>query len=252
MLGWLIPLIFFSVSSNKANYYVIVVMPFAALNLALLLERSDFLAGKRNLILGIGMVLLAGATAIWLQFFPCQILTDQVTPDIIILGMSSHHFALMSFWFLIGLSLLAAYLAWRFPRLGLVAYILLPFFLLGVVLALFNAKDASLSDRTLARFIQRTLPGHTVYLYRRYEQNSSLPFYLKKSLKVIDSESNDLYWGNKLRPENTIVISSEQFEKEKVPAAVVVPNEFVDEFERKKWEKKFIYSKRYSHETLFY
>jgi 4-amino-4-deoxy-L-arabinose transferase-like glycosyltransferase len=251
-LGWLIPLIFFSMSSNKANYYVIVVMPFAALHLALLIERSDFLSGKRNLILGGVLAVIVAATALMLQFFPTQSLTDAVDSEFTLLGMSAQNFTLFALWAVTGLSLLAAFVAWRITKIGLVAYIVLPFIFLWIFLVLFNARDTVISNRSMATFIQQTLPNYKVYLYRHYEQNSSLPFYLKKSLNVIDSDSNDLYWGNKLRPQNTIVISSELFEKEKEPAAVVVPNELVDEFEQKKWQKEFTHSKRYSHETLFY
>lgn len=250
--GWLVPLIFFSMSSNKANYYVIVVMPFAALNLALLLERSDFLSGKRNLILGGVLALLAGALAVTVQFFPTPSLSDALASEPTILGMSSQDFTLAALWSVMGLSLLAALIAWRFSKIGLVAYIVIPFFSLGLFLALFNARDATNSNRSLANFIQQTLPDRTVYLYRHFEQNSSLSFYLKKPLNVIDSRSNDLYWGNKLHPENTIVISSRQFEKQTEPVAVVVPNHYLDEFSWEKWAKKFAHMKRYSHETLFY
>lgn len=251
-IGWIIPLLFFSMSSNKANYYVIVVMPFAALNLALLLERSDFLTGKRNVILGGVLALVTMVLAIMLQFFPTQSLSDAVASEFLVLGMSAQDFTIAALWITTGLALLTAIVAWRIPKIGLVAYVVLPIFFLGIFLALFNARDTAISNRAMANLIQQTLPNHKVYLYKHYEQNSSLPFYLKKSLNVIDSDSNDLYWGNKLRPQNTIVISSEQFRHEKEPAAVVVPNELVAEFEQAGWQKTFAHKKRYTHETLFY
>ncbi|MGB7481046.1 MAG: phospholipid carrier-dependent glycosyltransferase, partial [Burkholderiaceae bacterium] len=44
LLAWLLPLAFFSISSAKANYYLVAVMPFAALHLALAVERRGDLA----------------------------------------------------------------------------------------------------------------------------------------------------------------------------------------------------------------
>ncbi|PRC91653.1 ArnT family glycosyltransferase [Solimicrobium silvestre] len=247
VFGWLVPLLFFSISSAKANYYVIVSMPFAALNLALLLEQSDFLKGKRSTILGVVVALLTGAAAITLQAAP-----NLVSSELVILGLPWHDYAVIALWSATGLSLLAALLAWRVPNVGLVSYIVLPLFSMGILLVTANAMDESISDRSMAAFIQQTVPNRTVYLYRNFEQNSSLPFYLKKPLNVIDSVSSDLYWGNQLRPENTIMLSREQFKLLKEPVVVIVPNAYLDEFAHKKMHTKFIKNKQFSHATVFY
>jgi len=48
-----------------------------------------------------------------------------------------------------------------------------------------------LSAVNLYRYLQQR-PIAPVYLYRDFENISSLPFYLKKYVVIIDSQSNDL------------------------------------------------------------
>jgi 4-amino-4-deoxy-L-arabinose transferase-like glycosyltransferase len=247
IFGWLVPLLFFSLSSAKANYYVIVAMPFAALNLALLLEQSEFLKGKRSVLLGLVLAVLTAGAALYLS------LTDRLTSvDLILQGLSVSHFSQLALWIVTTLSLLAALVAWRFSRIGIAVYSVVPLFTMVVLVIAANGVSPTISDRAMAEFITQNLPNRTVYMYRNYEQNSSLPFYLKETVNVIDSSSSDLYWGDRLRPDNTIMISRQQFKLRKEPLLVVVPNTYLDEFSHKKLHTRFLKNKQFGYATIFY
>ncbi len=268
-LGWLVPLLFFSVSSAKANYYLIAVMPFAALHLALLLEQSHFLEGKLNMILGIVIALMAGAAGITLLFLPDNYLTVLVASyfaltELSIAGLPLNHFVQLVSWSVVVLSLIASLVAWRVPKVGVVAYVILPVFFMAILILTVIAIEPFLSGRAMAQFIQKTLPNRPVYMYRNYEQISSLPFYLHKPLQIIESNSNDLYWGDKLRPENPITISLSQFKNqvkaENYASVIIVPNNFLNEFtnefagtaEHKNPHSELAGSKRFGDVTVFY
>jgi hypothetical protein len=95
-------------------------------------------------------------------------------------------------------------------------------------------------------------PARTVYLYRNFEQNSSLAFYLKEPLKIIDSTSNDLYWGDRLRPDNEVMIERRQFGRQDEPKVVIVPDGYMDEFARYKLQSRFRSNRQFDHATVFY
>ena len=227
LLAWLMPLIFFSISSAKANYYLVTVMPFAAFHLALALERRDFLQGAalRRLLPGallalIGAVLLAVAAR----------RADSLPADPLIAGYAPAQFTLAVLAGLSLLALLCALAAWRWRRVGIVGYVLLSAWCMTALATAIGPVEALVSTRPLVRYLQTDLPGRKVYLYRNFEQQSSLPFYLQQPVSVIDSLSADLYWGNKLQA-NSLLISSEQFAQalatEKV-AVVVLPKQAKD------------------------
>jgi hypothetical protein len=275
-VSWLIPLAFFSFSNAKANYYLIIVMPCVALHMALLLDISRRSRGFRREssgvalfakndagfppkptgmaerkfvdgFLGMMLALCASALAVLLPFFPqFSALTFPV------LTMPAQHVALIFLWSTAGLSLFTAWTAWYFPKIGLGAYGVLSLYFLAAVLMAVRATEPTLSDRLAADFIQQNLPDRTVYLYRHFEQHSSLAFYLKKPLKVIESDSSDLYWGNRLRPENAIVLSREQFQIEKKRRVVVVDNKDVNKFVREKMASGLVHSKQFDTATVFY
>ena len=252
IFGWLVPLIFFSASNAKANYYLIVGMPFAALNLALLLEQSDYLNGKRIALLGFIIALIAAAGALYLQFPNAQLIDKLSQNSLQIIGLPWYQFVLYFLWIFAAIALCAAWFSWKVPQIGLGFYVAVPLALMMALLIGAHAMNDSISDKGMARFIEQTLPNRTVYMYRNYEQNSSLPFYLRTPLKVIDSTSSDLYWGNKLRPDNDIMISLDQFKSQKGAAAVIVPNNYLNEFAHKKLHTRFKQNKQFSYATLFY
>ncbi len=91
-----------------------------------------------------------------------------------------------------------------------------------------------------------------LFLYKVFEHQSSLPFYLNKPVKVVDSRSSDLFWGNKLH-KNDIVISDATFNKILVQQAVslIVLDEDLPSFNEKKYANQFQMSKKIGRSTVF-
>jgi 4-amino-4-deoxy-L-arabinose transferase-like glycosyltransferase len=204
MLAWLLPLLFFSVSSAKANYYLVAVMPFLALHLALALEKRRWLAGRAALWPGLLTALLAVVLGLVLAKRP-----DAMT-QAVVAGMPARSFLL---WALGGgaiLSALSGIVAARSTRTGLLTYLAPALWTGGALWLVLMAMQPTVSTRELAQALHRDMPERTVYLYRNFEQQSSLPFYLRHPVAVIDPHSNDLFWGNRLRS-NDLLVSVEQF-----------------------------------------
>ncbi|MEB0138750.1 MULTISPECIES: glycosyltransferase family 39 protein [unclassified Undibacterium] len=202
LLAWLMPLVFFSISSAKANYYLVVVMPLAAMQLATLLaarwpsRRLAWLPGC------LGAALFA---AILWHFERLDI--SQIGP---LAGWPAADFLRAALGVLLLASLAASALASRSARLTWYAYLLIPLLSLPLLLQVLAGLDTQTSTRALVDQLQRQAPAREVLLYRVFEQQSSLPFYLKRAVRIVDSRSNDLFWGNKLH-KNKIVIDDAAF-----------------------------------------
>ncbi|WP_157984365.1 ArnT family glycosyltransferase [Undibacterium parvum] len=246
LLAWLLPLLFFSFSKAKANYYLIVVMPMAALQFSLALQQRRMTRSVRvapGLILSAVLLLLAwGAT----ELGESQLDAIQIGawPASVFLA-----YALVA---MACLSLLCSVLTWRYPRTGLLSYLLLPLAQLCLCLSLLQAAEPVLSTKGMASLLQEQHGERSVFLYRGYEEHSSLPFYLKKSLPLVDSRSSDLFWGNKLRV-NDIVLSDHGFDgaSDNGAIALLVQHADVHHFLLKDYSKKFSSIKKYSNATLF-
>ncbi|MBS0307910.1 MAG: glycosyltransferase family 39 protein [Proteobacteria bacterium] len=244
-LAWLMPLLFFSISSAKANYYLVAVMPFAALHLALAVEDRNGLTIAGRVLPGLLVALLAlaaiGAAA-----------KMAVHEGLRILGMAQTPFVIGMLVGIAVLGLLSAVVAWRLPRIGVLAYLTLPLWITGALLAVLLALEPWISTKQTATYLQTKLPEREVYLYREFEKQSSLPFYLKQPVGVIDSVSNDLYWGNKLR-RNEIMVSAATIAKraETKPLAVVVLDATRKDFEADPHFARFKSEKRIGDSWIF-
>lgn len=204
LLAWLMPLLFFSASRAKANYYLVVVMPFAALHLALALENRGLDRAVRLSWPGYAVALLGASLCVitWLR-------ADDAYGAMRIFGMSEKLLHIVIFATLATLGLCCGWLA-RHSMVGLAAYLALPAATCYLTYGLLMALQPQVSAKELAQWLQYDQVARAVYLYRNYEQMSSLSFYLGKPLPVVDSQSSDLYWGNRLRA-NDIALSNDQF-----------------------------------------
>ncbi len=216
-LAWLLPLLFFSISSAKANYYLVVVMPFAAFHLALALERRDYLAGHWRALPGVLLTLVAGAAELYLSLRGARLPSEPL-----ILGLPPLQFAVVSVAGF-GAFCIVATAAARWSRAGVLAYLAPGAVAAVALLVAVNAAEPLVSNRPLAQVLQGELANRQVYLYRKFEELSSLPFYMASPLHVVDSRSNDLYWGNKLQP-NDLLIDGKRFAQDAAagPVAIVV------------------------------
>ncbi len=247
-VAWLIPLLFFSISSAKANYYLVTVMPFAAFHLALALEERDFLAPRARLLPGALVAIL-----VVVAYAVLAARSEQSRAQLFILGLSQRQFLLYFFGGLGVLAILAALCAWRVARIGVLAYLLLPIWTCAGLTVMLQAMEPQISTRQLAGWLQHELAGHAVYLYQKFEEQSSLPFYLKHPVPVVDAHSNDLFWGNRLR-KNDIMISSNQFltALKQHPVAIVVMQRQLAEFRAAGLQAYFKGEKRIGDTTVFF
>jgi len=225
LLAWLLPLAFFSISSAKANYYLVAVMPFAALHLALAIERRGVLAPRWRALPGLLIALLAVAlyAALAVRLQPA---------DPRILGMEPGQFIGAGLAGMALLALACALTAWRSARVGILAYLALPLWIAALLAAAIGPLEPQVSARPLARLLEQEQPRRQVYLYRSFEELSALPFYLRRPVPVIEPESADLYWGDRLRPGNQEMLTSAEFvqQLQRHKVAVVVPERRLEEF----------------------
>jgi 4-amino-4-deoxy-L-arabinose transferase-like glycosyltransferase len=248
-LGWLAPLAFFSLSGAKANYYLVAVMPIAAMHLAVALEERRFLGGFGRALPGLMIALLCGLLAIALTL---RSPTD--VPALVIWNMPLQRFVLLGTGGVMLLAAAAAVMAWRLPRVGIVAYIGIPVWMLVLLMATLEAMEPTISTRATVAYLRGELAGRPVYLYREFEQQSSLPFYLRQALPVIDAHSADLFWGMRLRPDNAIALSNAQFADRLTSQslAIVVTDHQVKEFRAAAFYPAFKGEKRIGNSTVFF
>jgi len=225
-LAWLLPLLFFSVSSAKANYYLVVVMPFAVFQLAVAIENRNFLRASQRVLPGVLIALLAGLLLALVAH------SANLPSQPVILGGTPGQFVFVLLLGLVGAAILCALVAARWARIGILSYLALSAVCAVALLITVNAMEPQVSTRLLSRYLQTDLANRTVYLYRNFEEQSSLPFYLQKSVSVIDSRSSDLFWGNKLQA-NDLMITSAQLEPELSSKSIAI---VVMERQRKDFE----------------
>lgn len=247
-LAWLLPLVFFSISSAKANYYLIAVMPFVAFHLAVAIENRQLSSGVVRAVPG----LLIGALA--LVF--CVVLAlrnGESHQELIITGLPQREFLLAASGGLALLAFGAASVAWRKIQVGLLAYLIVPIWTVAALGQVLVAKEAMVSTRQLARYLQKEFPARSVYLYRNFEEQSSLPFYLKRVIPIIDPRSNDLFWGDKLRV-NDVMLSADRFAPrlQHQSLAVVVMDQQLKDFKTTTFFYRFKSEARIGETSVFF
>lgn len=193
-----IPFCFFSASSAKANYYVLLCLPPLAILAAdylteLLRRRSDALllaamalpGAMLAVVLVVGLGSRAGPGAAFL---------------VPLLSEECYGAALVALALAFAALLLVS-LGWR--RLALVCFgsLVVPLSLGFHVLA--AQAEPVFSQRLLADLIRsRYGDALPVFLFEDFEALASLAVYLEKDLPVIDSRSNDLYFGRTRIPDH--------------------------------------------------
>lgn len=203
-LAWLLPLLFFSVSRAKANYYLVAVMPFAALHLAIALENRGLDRPTLRSWPGYAVAILGALLCI-----VASLRHDDPHSPVHFLHLSQKSLFIAVFGAIALLGLASALVA-RHTRLGLGAYLSLPVALGALTYSLLMAMQPLVSAKELAQWLERDASGREVFLYRNFEEISSLPFYLRRPLPIVDAHSSDLYWGNRLQANDTM-LSDEQF-----------------------------------------
>jgi 4-amino-4-deoxy-L-arabinose transferase-like glycosyltransferase len=229
----LFPLLFFSLSAAKAQYYILVIAPPLALLLGLALASSLRRGAERTVgqVLGWAAALCAGA------------LMAAAHPHLL------DHPDWRDWMLLPGGALLCAaagYGAYRVSCasrggdalrdgvLAAIAVMVLP--LMAMVLQIADQRAMDDSSEALARAIQRRAgPETTIFLYRNFEDDfSSLPYHLGRTVKIIDSDSADLKFGCDITAgtPDTPCVSPAVFNdfRARSPSMLVVHNDQMEDF----------------------
>jgi 4-amino-4-deoxy-L-arabinose transferase-like glycosyltransferase len=183
----LFPLLFFSLSQAKAEYYLLVAAPALALWLAVH-TAPRLRAGDRRLALCWG---IAAATAVAMMAAAARAgrpWTAGAGPLLALAGACLATVAARLFRSLQSL---------RTRELALLAVALLGAPTLALVLRAVDERSARDSSLYVARIIlEHPGPAPAVFIYRDFEDVfSTLPFYLGRTVPVIDSTSRDLQFG---------------------------------------------------------
>jgi 4-amino-4-deoxy-L-arabinose transferase-like glycosyltransferase len=233
--AWVIfPLLFFSVSRAKGGYYLLMVLPAIALLLGIEITRRSHIVMDRALswCIGITSLLVTGAFTIALIYeshfqWPSGRMTSETASVL----------ACASVWVIYSCRQLILKKQSEMRDIAIFAIGLVTMPLLTMVLHAEQARSATNSSEEIAALIEsQPISSQKVFVYRHYEDVfSSLPFYLGKKVKVINSVSADLQFGCRVtHGEQSACLSLLEFDHERAdsPVAVAVANEDLDDFYR--------------------
>ena len=192
---------FFTASSAKANYYVALALPSAAIWLALRLASKQAGGPSSRQLLLIGamtcLVLMTGVWAVSLEVRWEAVLRrwrwDALYPSLALA---------------IGSLAVATWIGrahsnrWQLP-VGATALVL------ALALGVVTVNEPKMSVHRLIERTYANCPDCTVMLYRDYEGISAAGFYTRQTvIPVIDSESDDLWWGQVKHPDAESFVTS--------------------------------------------
>ncbi|MFZ6656113.1 ArnT family glycosyltransferase [Undibacterium sp. TJN19] len=245
--AWLIPVLFFSLSSAKANYYLVVVMPLAAMQLAIALEDRGFGQRWARLLIGLVLTGLLAALAWWFKGAEYSWISA-----LSIYSFDGPGFLQICLISMTVICALVSFVVWRYPQWGILPFASLPVAILFTLLSVLQFSGNWTSTLPLVQHLQTDTSGREVFLYKVFENQSSLPFYLKQVVRVADSRSSDLFWGNKLH-RNNIVLSDTGFDKvsDQEKISLIVLDQDLSGFANERYAHKFTSSKKIGHSTLF-
>lgn len=244
-LAFLVPLIIYSLSKAKGDYYMAVGIPPLAFLLGMQLQ--DWHTQQKVLWLRLlfftiaGIVLLGIGLTYWANFGTGTIIQElaklKINPDLQY-GIGWMSIVLLSY---IGL---ASGLVFIKRQASVVISVLAG---LAILLALVyvgsrSLQQAKYSQKLVADYLQVHANNQPVYLYQDFERLSSLLFYYRQRLPIIDSKSHDLYFGSHTPAAVGGFIDKTGFLREVQQHAiyVVMRNDKVAEFQQLVANKLFI------------
>lgn len=229
LLVWLVVFFtFFSISAGKAGYYLVTAMPAAAIFAAMQIER--FARNGQWRLNGIATVLgLASVAAILLTIIlPYRNVLASV-PELRMPAVAAAVFMLG----VVAIMGSQPFLALRPVHLvAAVSALGIPIAVLLVAGAGFRQDE--ISDAAFAQTVQRRAAGRPVVLYRDFEEISSLLFYLRRRLPIVDSVSRDLRYGQHSAFGRNVFLSSAELHERLASEKpyIVVPARRRTEFDR--------------------
>ncbi|WP_422965490.1 glycosyltransferase family 39 protein [Undibacterium curvum] len=247
LAGWLMPLLFFSVSSAKANYYLVTVMPLMAMQIAFWLEEKGY-GGKAGIVFPSALLMALFAAVAYRGWGQAT----SASAEVLAFGMGQNELTAWVGVIFLCASFLVMLIALIWPKAGVSTFVVIPMLGLPLLLNVAAGMGEKVSTRALVHWTQHALPQHEAVLYRVFEQQSSLPFYLQRVVRIVDIRSNDLYWGNKLHT-NSVAIDDLSFADllaERKVALLVLKEDLAD-FQNKPYAKKLTKTKELGDTLVF-
>jgi 4-amino-4-deoxy-L-arabinose transferase-like glycosyltransferase len=200
-----VPFCFFSLSSAKANYYILVCLPAMALLTADYLP--ELIAERRRFNLALAVIVPVMVLVTLWMFRIWAVRSGRTEPFVQARdGSVSLTIAVILVLTLIVVAVLQA--GWRRGAILCIGGLILP--LSFEFDHLVSRAEPIMSARTMASYIQARHPEMPVFLYQDYEAVGALPIYLGRTLPVIDSKSNDLYYGHRVLSRHPSFITEDQ------------------------------------------
>ncbi len=176
----LVPLVFFSLSSAKANYYMIVSMPALAIILGIKISSLFTKYNPRIFSLWSSAILFIIALALNIGYY------SFFATNLVIIAAA---YAVIS-----GIILLLT----RRPEaiVATVASLIIP--LTIIMTSYIGIIKNKISTAEAGTYLATVAKDKPLYLYEDFENISALAFYAPSCFKIIESHSNDLYYGKTL------------------------------------------------------
>ena len=238
---WLLfPLVFFSLSSAKANYYMIASMPALAIILGIKMKN---LMSKNFKIFNIWSAIILFIVALGLSFviFTNVIQINGLDKNLVIVAIIY--------------SLLAGIASIIFVRnsqaiIALVAGLIIPIVII-MVSYIKTTKD-NLSAAEAGIYLTSEAKNKPLYIYQDFENFSALSFYAPSCFKIIDTQSSDLYYGAHLPQFKNQFVNKEEFleETSDKQVYVVIPTKKLSQFYHSLDPKNFTLAKQFNNLTV--
>lgn len=221
-----IPFGFFTLSSAKANYYILLCLPAMALLTADYLP--DLLRERRRFHLAMAVIVpIMLFIAIW-TFRIWQIRSGKTAVFVPLQdGSGPLTITVLIMLSLVVLTLILA--GWRRPAILCLGGLLVPVLLQAN--HLIAHAEPLISARTMAAFIRDNYRNVPIYIFEDFEAVGALPIYMKQTIPVIDSKSNDLFWARRIRPDHPNFVAADKVLASGNEALVVVMQDRLEDFE---------------------
>lgn len=214
----LIPLIFFSLSKAKANYYMVVSMPALAIILGIKIKRLISNHNPKILTTWITTILLTVAIGMTLVLF---YFANKVN--------ISPKFIIATIIYCVVASVFSIY-QMKKPMVSTIALggLIIP--IVFMMISYIKTDEQNLSAAKVGIYLNDHAKGKPLYLYQEFEDFSALSFYAPSCFKIIDTKSHDLYYGAHLSKYKYMFVDNNSSLKFSDRAYIIVPNKKLSQF----------------------
>lgn len=195
-----VPIIFFSLSKAKAQYYIIIAVP--ALALLLGLRMNSYFSQHQGRALKLAFTTLVLGGIVFFAIVCIALYNPYVYHSLpenwrVIQAYKNTLFIL--FVIMLSYGLLGLFINFRYQKIPVIQFLLFAGLIIPFIFFFVADKKRLQGERSeiyLGQYILAHDAQRPVYLYQDYEDISSILYYVKKRVGIIDSTSKDLYFGS--------------------------------------------------------